>query len=99
MFVLLDTHDSTNITKFFSGIYFCLIICFAGQANVFESEGAGSDEEDERKGGMQKKDILEWLWQIGQSPVLPLQDYKRYRTGDKKGWIVTEVENNAENGD
>ena len=48
---------------------------------------------------MQKKDILEWLWQIGQSPVLPLQDYKRYRTGDKKGWIVTEVENNAENGD
>lgn len=66
-----------------------------GQAvNIADNEGAGSDDEDERKGGMQKKEIQIWLWEVSQfkDNFERVLDYPRYRDGPKKDQIIIECD-------
>ena len=59
-----------------------------------EVEAHGSDGEDERKGGMQKKDIILWLWNINQykNDFERNLDYPRYVEGEQEGHIIFEPE-------
>ena len=54
----------------------------------------GSDEdEDDRKGGMEKKDILRWLWDVSTNrfEMEAIPDYPRYQRGPNVGHIITEL--------
>jgi len=43
---------------------------------------------------MQKKEILQWLWEVARhkDSFETLPDYKRYHDGPKKGQIIVEAE-------